>query len=150
MKGASQYVVRRDDDTDEWVAEDRFSLDYTTPVLDEQQDVRLLFALQDEEDEQTAWGIVIPKNSCDLNDYDIQDKKMNMHWALGSEHTFGYHGRSSRGQFHANLLQPPKALPSTDGLTFLDMTMPDVPVELGEGGQDPTNPYICRCVFLLC
>ena len=32
--------------------------------------------------------------------------------------------------------------------------MPNVPVEMGEGGQDPTNPYICRyaiccscCVF---
>ena len=120
----------------------------TTPVLDAEQDVRLLFALQDEENGQTAWGILVPRNSCDLNAYAIQDKRMYMHWAYGSDHTFGYHGRSNRGQFHANLLQAPKVLPPTEGLSFLDMTMPNVPVEMGEGGQDPTNPHICRCVLL--
>ena len=112
MKGASQIVVRRDDTTDEWKAEDRHSMDYTMPTLDAQQDVRLLFALQDEQDGQTAWGVMIPKNSCDPDDYDIQDKRMYMHWALGSDHTFGYH--TARGQFHASMWQAPKVFPSTE------------------------------------
>ena len=55
MKGASQIVVRRDDD-DKWVAEDMHSHDYVTPSVDESQDVQLIFAQQDELTGETAWG----------------------------------------------------------------------------------------------
>merc|ERR1719183_2208425 len=47
MKGASQIVVRKNDD-DKWVAEDRYSDGYSTPTLDESQDIKLLFAQQDD------------------------------------------------------------------------------------------------------
>lgn len=140
MKGASQIVVRKE--AGDWIAEDRYSMDYTTPTLDEQQDVQLLFAQQDEDVGETAWGVLIPQNSCDEQDYDIEDKTIFMLWAMGSSHNFGYHF-DNRGQFMANLLAPPKELPSTEELDHIDFVMPNVPVVMGEGGNDPTNPYIC-------
>lgn len=83
MKGASQIVVRKDDTTGDWIAEDRNSADYVTPSLDEQQDVQLLFAQQDEDSGETAWGVVIPQNSCDEDgfDYAIEDRNTFMLWA---------------------------------------------------------------------
>ncbi|CAB9522351.1 DBH-like monooxygenase protein 1 [Seminavis robusta] len=139
MKGASQVVVRQENG--EWIAEDRHSRDYVTPSLDASQDVKLLFANQTSCGE-TSWGVLIPMNSCDDDDYPIEDISVFMHWAFGDGHTFGFHG-SRRGQFHANLMRAPKDVPSTDGLPYLDILMPDVPVVVGEGGSDPTNPYIC-------
>jgi len=142
MKGASQIVVRKDE-TGEWIAEDRYSMDYTTPILDEQQDVQLLFAQQDEDAGETAWGVLIPQDSCDdPYDYAIEDKSVFMLWAMGSSQAFGYHG-NSRGQFMANLLSAPLVQPSTEGLAYVDFVMPNVPVVMGEGGNDPTNPYVC-------
>jgi hypothetical protein len=143
MKGASQFVVRRDDDgSSEWIVEDRYSEDYVTPKLDESQDVKLIFANQTD-DGETSFGILVPMNSCDEeHDYPIYDKDIFMHWALGKDHEFSFHG-TRRGQFHANLLRAPKRVPSTEGLLSLDITMPNVPVNMGEGGTDPTNPYIC-------
>lgn len=144
MKGASQIVVRRENDQDdEWIAEDRHSDDYATPMLDDKQNVRLLFAEQDAG--KTAWGVLLMMNSCDVDhDYSVwnEDASRWMHWALGSSHTFGYHG-VNRGQFHANLLAPPKETPDLSDLLSMDIVMPDVPVVLGEGGQDASNPYIC-------
>ena len=64
MKGATFIVVRQESDGT-WIAEDRHAEDYEMPSLDEQQDVRLLFAEQ--ENGQTAWGVAVPKNSCDLD-----------------------------------------------------------------------------------
>ena len=149
MKGASQIVVRKqqqqqeNNNNDEWIAEDRNSQDYTTPSLDESQDVKLLFANQTTDDKgETAWGVLLMMNSCDPLDYPILNVSVFMHWALGDSHTFGYHG-SRRGQFHANLRQAPTEAPSTDGLDFIDIRMPNVSVVLGDGGSDPTNPYIC-------
>jgi DOMON domain len=139
MKGASQIVVRQENGT--WVAEDRHSVDYVTPVLDESQDVRLLFADQTE-DGETSWAALLPMKSCDEDDYAIEDTSVYMHWAIGSDHDFGFHG-TRRGQFHANLLKAPSELPSFEGLPFVDFLMPNVAVELGEGGAEPTNPYIC-------
>ncbi|CAB9498423.1 DBH-like monooxygenase protein 1 [Seminavis robusta] len=150
MKGASQIVVRRDNDNGngndndntDWVAEDRYSTDYSTPLMDESQDVKLLFADQTDEGE-TAWGVLLMINPCDEPfDYPIEDKSTYMHWAAGSDHTFSFHG-NKRGQFHANLFQAPQVVPSTEGLDYIDFVMPNVPVVVGEGGTDPTNPYIC-------
>lgn len=123
------------------MAEDRHSNDYTTPEIDASQDVELLFVQQSEED-GTSWGVVMKLNSCDDNDYAVGNHSRWMHWALGTTHDFIYHG-DQRGQFHSNLLVPPKESPSTDGLQRVDITMPDVPVVLGDGGEDPANPYIC-------
>ncbi|KAL7516290.1 hypothetical protein ACHAWX_001320 [Stephanocyclus meneghinianus] len=116
-------------------------MDYVMPTLDVQQDVKLLFAKQ--EKGQTAWGVAIPQNSCDSdgNDYAIQDRMTTMLWAVGSSHIFGTH--TARGQFQANLMQAPKELPSTDDLPYIELLMPNVTVQMGEGGTDPTNPYIC-------
>eukprot|EP00804_Cyclotella_cryptica_P014627 CCRYP_012662-RA/>CCRYP_012662-RA protein AED:0.27 eAED:0.27 QI:175/1/1/1/1/1/2/513/710 len=139
MKGATFIVVREEDGA--WIAEDRHAMDYVMPTLDDQQDVKLLFAKQ--ENGQTAWGVAIPQNSCDSdgNDYAIQDRTTTMLWAVGGSHTFGTH--TARGQFQANLLQAPKQLPSTDYLSYVELLMPNVTVVMGEGGTDPTNPYIC-------
>jgi len=141
MKGASQIVVRRDDD-DEWVAEDMHSHDYITPLIDESQDVQLIFAQQDELTGETAWGVVLPKDSCDESDYHIDDKKRFMLWAYGQTHDFYFHS-NNRGQFLANLLAPPPEPVSFDEYDKMALTMPNVPVVRGESGMDPTNPFIC-------
>jgi len=142
MKGASQIVVRKEGKGGGsfWVAEDRHSTDYAMPELDDSQDVTLLFARQTDEGE-TSWGVLLPMNSCDEFDYPIQNISVFMHWAIGNDHTFGLH--EARGQFHANLLQAPQEKPSTEGLDYTDILMPNVDVVLGEGGADPSNPYIC-------
>ena len=115
MKGATFIVVRRDDDGT-WIAEDRFAEDYAMPALDERQDVKLLFAEQ--ESGQTAWGVAIPMSSCDAdgNDYDILDKNQAMLWAVGNDHSFGYHAK--RGQYAANLLQAPNERVNTGSLNY--------------------------------
>lgn len=141
MKGASEIVVRQNEEN-EWIVEDRYSNDYVTPLLDDQQDAKLIFANQTA-DGETSWGVLVPMNSCDEDhDYPIEDVRGYMLWALGDGHDFGFHG-TQRGQFHANVLRAPKEDPSTEGQEFVDMRMPDVSVETGEGGSDPTNPYIC-------
>ncbi|KAL7480614.1 hypothetical protein ACHAW6_006293 [Cyclotella cf. meneghiniana] len=139
MKGATFIIVR--EEGGEWIAEDRHAMDYVMPTLDDQQDVRLLFAKQ--ENGQTAWGVAIPQNSCDSegNDYEIQDRTITMLWAVGTSHAFETH--TARGQFQVNLMQAPKELPSTDELPYFEILMPNVTVKMGEGGTDPTNPYIC-------
>lgn len=134
-------TVRQDDDGS-FVAEDRYAMGYEMPTMDEQQDVKLLFAEQDENG-QTAWGVAIPQNSCDEsgNDYEILSRSSNMLWAVGSGHDFGYH--MARGQFQANLLEAPQEPASTDGLASVELRMPNVTVIMGEGGGDEKNPYIC-------
>lgn len=139
MKGASQIVVRQVDGG-EWVAEDRYSDDYATPVLDASQNVQLLFAQQ--QNGATSWGVTLMVNSCDDQDYPIEDYSRWMHWALGTSHEFTFHG-NQRGQFHANLLAPPQPVSDPSLYPSIEFTMPNVTVELGPGGQDPTNPYIC-------
>ena len=160
MKGASQIVVRKtdnedNDDEDSWIAEDRYSSDYEKPKLDTSQDVELLFADQTD-DGQTSWGVMLMMNSCDHMDdgnseeeeeeegfdYPIDDRSGWMHWAFGDEHEFEFHNHN-KGQFHANLLQPPKDAPTLEGYDVATLTMPNVDVVLGENGTDPTNPYIC-------
>ena len=69
-----------------------------------------------------------------------------MLWAVGSDHNFGYHAQ--RGQFQANLLQAPEEPASTEGLSSVELRMPNVTVVMGEGGSDPTNPYICTYLDL--
>ena len=67
--------MRKDDSTGAWMAEDRHSFDYVTPSMDEKQDVQLLFAEQDEETGETAWGVVIPQDACDEPyDYALEDR----------------------------------------------------------------------------
>jgi hypothetical protein len=142
MKGASQIVVRKDGTTNEWIAEDRYSMDYVTPSLDEKQDVQLLFSKQDEETGETAWGVVLPQDSCDEPyDYAIEDRNIFMIWAVGSSHTFSYHG-TNRGQFTANLRHKPPALPDTSSYNQFDVLMPNVKVVRGEEELDPANPFI--------
>lgn len=156
MKGASQIVVRKEDERNvlgtgtQWVVEDRNSQDYSTPELDKSQDVKLLFADQDEDTGETWWGVLLPISSCDEMDYSIRDVSVFMLWALGNQHTFTYHG-DRRGQFHANLMHAPepKAVENDDDeeeeeeYEELEVLMPNVHVVLGEGGTNPTNPYLC-------
>jgi len=142
MKGASQIVVRKNDD-DEWVAEDRYSTDYSTPTLDESQDIELLFAQQDDVTGETSWGVVLPQNSCDERDYPLdEDHNVFMIYALGSTHDFNFHG-GARGQFTANLLGLPPNQPNMDDYDHVDLVMPNVSVVRGEEDLDPTNPFIC-------
>mmetsp|Transcript_36888 Transcript_36888/g.82994 ORF Transcript_36888/g.82994 Transcript_36888/m.82994 type:complete len:725 (-) Transcript_36888:117-2291(-) len=147
MKGSSQIVVRRGDNEDEWVAEDMYSFDYTKPIADVQQDVQLLFARQDDVTGETAWGVVVPKNSCDEPfDYDIEDRSVFMIWALGDSHDFSFHG-GRRGQFTANLLAPPAEHADFSQYKHVDFLMPNVEVTRGEEevarGEDITNAFIC-------
>ncbi|CAB9529309.1 Pick C1-like protein 1 [Seminavis robusta] len=148
MKGASQIVVRKMEDKssgvydDTWVVEDRNSQDYTMPSLDESQDLELIFAEQTANGE-TAWGVLLPINSCDEFDYSVHNISMFMHWAVGEDHSFSFHGRR-RGQFQANLFLPPpetKDQGLSDSYT-MDLLMSIVSVVSGEG-EIPTDPYIC-------
>lgn len=143
MKGASQIVVRQDE-SGTWIAEDRHSFEYAQPSMDEQQDVQLLFAQQDDETGATSWGVVIPQNSCDAPfDYAIEQKDMPMLWAFGDEHDFFYHKGSNRGQFTANLMAAPPVVPDLTAYPSIDLVMPNVEVVRGEPELDPKNPFIC-------
>ena len=114
-------MVRKDDATGEWIAEDRHSFEYTTPSIDAQQDVQLLFAKQDDDTGETAWGVLIPQNSCDEPfDYEIEDRKTFMLWAHGNNHGFSFHG-GDRGQFTANLMGPPPSTPDMDEYDHVDL-----------------------------
>jgi len=142
MKGASQIVVRKNND-DEWIAEDRYSMEYTTPSMDAQQDVQLLFAQQDEVTGETAWGVQILVNSCDEPyDYPLEDHMIYMLWAFGSTHDFSFHG-SDRGQFTANLMGLPPSEPDMEEYDHVDFVMPNVSMVREEEDLDPTNAFIC-------
>ncbi|KAL7535490.1 hypothetical protein ACHAXR_006524 [Thalassiosira sp. AJA248-18] len=141
MKGAAQIVVRQDN-SGEWIAEDRHSFDKVTPSMDEQQDVQLLFAQQDEDTGETAWGVVIPQDPCDEPyDYAIENRDIMMLWAVGSAHDFGFH--KSRGQFMANLMDLPPVIPDLNEYDHIDLVMPNVHMVRGEPELDPKNPFIC-------
>mmetsp|Transcript_39423 Transcript_39423/g.82921 ORF Transcript_39423/g.82921 Transcript_39423/m.82921 type:complete len:745 (+) Transcript_39423:77-2311(+) len=141
MKGAAQIVVRKDD-SEEWIAEDRYSFDKVTPSMDEQQDVQLLFAQQDEDTGETSWGVVIPQDSCDEPyDYAIENKDIMMLWAFGASHSFTFH--EGRGQFMANLMNLPPVKPDLKKYDHIDLLMDNVSVVRGEPELDPTNPFIC-------
>jgi len=138
MKGAQQFVVRKVDGA--FVAEERYSTDYVTPALQPTQEVALIFA--NEESGNTAWGILIPKSTCNAGErYPVEDFSRFMHWALGSSHEFLYH--TSRGQFHANLLTGPMTLEDFSNAKNVSFEMPNVPVVMGAGGHDEKNPYVC-------
>jgi len=138
MKGAQQFVVRKVDGS--FVAEERYSSNYATPELQATQEVALLFA--NEENGNIAWGVVVPKTSCAYGDrYPVEDMSRFMHWALGSTHDFYHH--SSRGQFHANLISGPSTMQDFSSAANISITMPDVSVVMGAGGNDEKNPYIC-------
>ena len=159
MKGASHVVVRKSN-RNEWVAEDRFSHTYATPTLDQQQDVKLIFAEQTDAGE-TLWAVLLPMNSCDDRDYPIVDASVFMLWAIGADHDFGYH--TQRGQFHVNLLQPPagsldRESPMVNTLQgqdsensstqdFIELRVPSVAIN-GGVNSDKTNPYICSAFDL--
>jgi hypothetical protein len=139
MKGAQQFVVRQHGGA--WVAEERYSTDYALPQMQETQDLTLIFA--SDENGGTAWGLLLPLTSCGAGErYPVEDVSRWMHWALGTSHSFAYHG-SERGQFHANLISGPPTLPDVSGLDEVDVLMPNVDVVLGQGGTDASNPYIC-------
>ncbi|CAE7410545.1 moxd2 [Symbiodinium natans] len=145
MKGAQQIVVRKVED--EFVAEERYSTDYTMPLLQETQEVLLFFA--SEAGGHTSWGVLLPARSCKAGErYAMEDVGMFMHWALGDTHSFGYH--TQRGQFHTNLVAGPPA-PPPDMSTYdaAELTMPNVAVVLGDGGADRKNPYICSMFDLM-
>lgn len=127
MKGASPIVVRRNE-TDEWIVEDRHSFHYDTPIMDESQDVQLLFAKQTEEGE-TSWGVLIPQNSCDAPyDYAIENRSMYLLWATGDDHEFGYHDR--RGAVTLNLMEGPKEeIVVEESYDYYDFVMPNVSSE---------------------
>lgn len=107
----------------------------------ESEEVLLFFA--SESDGHTSWGVLLPTKSCQAGErYAVEDVGMYMHWALGDSHDFGYH--TSRGQFHTNLVAgPPAPPPDMSAYDAVLLTMPEVPVVLGEGGSDAKNPYIC-------
>jgi len=140
MKGASQIVVRKDV-YGEWVAEDRYSLDYVQPAMDSKQDVLLLFA-EERPDYGIEWGVLLPLDSCDVDDYPIKDFDRWVHWALGSSHKFDYH--SSRGQIFLNLVSGPKDVPpDIHASEEYDLRMPSVPVETWDGQTIATSDYKC-------
>jgi len=118
MKGASQIVVRIGSDGN-WVAEDRFSLDYVTPTLDTKQDVQLLFATDN--GMNTSWGVILPKDSCDVDDYSTENVSRTFLWALGASHSFDQH--VDRGQFHANLVSAIVPFAPLTGVTEVSLRM---------------------------
>lgn len=140
MKGAHQIVVRQDSGGT-WVAEDRHSEEYATPLMDVQQDAKLLFA--EESGSRVSWAVLLPLESCDEDDYQIENASRWMHWAYGDGHNFVYHGKK-RGQFHANLIHGPEPQLDVSGFEEFDLHVPDVELPANaSSGVDPTNPYIC-------
>lgn len=135
MKGASQIVVRLEQD--QWIAEDRYSLDYVTPSLDPQQDVRLIFA--HDNGQNTSWAVIVPRDSCDVNDYAAVNVSRTFIWALGPSHVFVKH--IARGQFRANILNGTQPIPALGNVTNLDIKMTNVSVV--SATSDASNPYIC-------
>ena len=114
-------------------------MDYTMPSMDDSQDVQLIFAQQDEDTGETAWGVVIPQNSCDEPyDYAIEDRQIFMIWAYGSDHGFGYHG-DTRGQFTANLMAAPPEVINLDEYEYVDLAMPNV------SGKLKTSYFFSNC-----
>jgi len=136
MKGASQIVVRLDE-SGQWVAEDRYSLDYVMPTLDPEQDVQLIFA--HDNGVNISWGVLLPQESCDPNDYPADNIPHVYIWALGATHTFEQH--VDRGQFHANLVSGIVPFAPLNNVTLVDIKMPNVPVV--SATADSQNPYIC-------
>lgn len=115
-------------------------MDYTMPSMDDSQDVQLIFAQQDEDTGETAWGVVIPQNSCDEPyDYAIEDRQIFMIWAYGSGHGFGFHG-DTRGQFTANLMAAPPEVINLDEYEFVDLAMPNV------SGKLKTTYFFSKCM----
>lgn len=135
MKGASQVVVRIGTDGN-WVAEDRFSLDYVTPTLDAKQDIKLIFAADN--GQNTSWGVILPKDSCDIDDYATENVSRTFLWALGSSHDFNQH--TARGQFHANLISGITPFAPLTGVTSVSLRMNTTVVS---ASNDAANPYIC-------
>lgn len=135
MKGASEIVVRIGDNGD-WVAEDRFSLDYVTPSLDTKQDVRLIFATDN--GVNTSWGVILPKDSCDIDDYSTENVSRTFLWALGGSHTFNQH--VARGQFHANLISGIVPFAPLTNVTEVSLRMN---ATVASASRDLANPYIC-------
>jgi len=138
MKGANIIVVRKEDGN--WVAEDRHSEHYSTPALDDSQDVRLLFA--EELNGGISWGIITPLDTCDEFDDPIQNISRWMLWAKGPGHAFTYHD-GMRGQFHVNLFSGPPTEPDFTGMEQVSLQMQNVLVEGHPDGAHPTNPYKC-------
>ena len=97
--------------------------------MDEHQEVRLLFARQEDDAGETAWGVAMPRNSCDEAglDFEIQDRTTFLIWAYGGSHSFGHH--AARGQFTVNLLSSPPSHPDLSAYDPLDFLMlyTDVP-----------------------
>mmetsp|Transcript_57812 Transcript_57812/g.172583 ORF Transcript_57812/g.172583 Transcript_57812/m.172583 type:complete len:765 (-) Transcript_57812:119-2413(-) len=161
-----------EEEEEEWIAEDRYSADYVAPSLDDSQDVKLLFAAQSEES-GTSWGVALLSDSCDDRDYPVVDRSVWMHWALGPSHDFAFHGNDRGQFHANLMRAPPSDAASTvlasrsetgtatatatattgdndndnDGgeevIDSVNILMPNVNVVTGEGGSDPTNPYIC-------
>merc|ERR1719336_1211562 len=121
-----------------------------TPQKDAETNIRLMFA--SEENGGTSWGVLMPVNTCDDDDYyPIEDVSRWMLWAKGPNkgpsyegptHEFYYHA-SARGQFHANLVSGPAALPDLSGLEEVDLVMSNVEV-VAAPDRDQSNPYICQ------
>lgn len=142
MKGANYVVVRKNDDG-EFVAEDRFSLDYVTPQLAARQNVRLMFA--NEENGGTSWGVLMQKQPCDDDVYPIEDISRFILWAKSptQSHAFGYHGAITRGQFKFNMVSGPTTPPDFTGLNTVDVLMTNMNVtHLNDASA--TNSYKCQ------
>jgi len=147
MKGASMVTVRKVNQ--EWVAEDRHSLAYATPVLDEQQDVILLDAQDNNGD--VVFSILMPFKSCDENDYPIRNLRQTVIWAKGSSHDFTYHGNAAdvdRGAAEVNFFQASAQVVDPPDAVTLELKMPNVPIQGGPHGQSASNPYICAAFDL--
>lgn len=70
-------------------------------------------------------SVVLPQNSCDDQDYEIQDQKRFLLWAYGTNHDFSFHG-NNRGQFMANLMVKPAEPANLEEYDKISLTMPNV------------------------
>eukprot|EP00971_Amphidinium_carterae_P210774 4182544-Amphidinium_carterae.1 len=117
--------------------------------MDEQQDVNLESA--EDANGDINFSITLPLNSCDENAYPVVDLDHTVIWALGSSHTFAYHGSQAdvdRGATMLNLISGPSDTSDPADSFTVDITMPSVPIAGGPQGQDPTNPYVCAAFDL--
>lgn len=133
MKGAQVFVVRQD--AGSWVAEERYSEDYSTPVLQSSQQVELVFA--NENQNRLSWGILLPLTSCAGDRYPIEDRSQFMLWAAGSDHSFTYHA-TMRTQFHLNLMSGPEEVVDVSSLSHVDMLVHNVDVDATR-----VDTYVC-------
>ncbi|OXA49591.1 DBH-like monooxygenase protein 1 homolog [Folsomia candida] len=120
MTGADIFIagVRTDGST---YGQDFHATGETTPILDTQQDWRLLEAYELTAENKTILKFSRLLNTCDEQDFAIGNDTSRIIWALGATDSIGYHGATNRGTKSMNLVHA--TTPELDVSTLQNYTI---------------------------